>query len=168
MRWVVPHDVQVIKTGRIGDGWIGVNQPEGWNDLGHQVLSTFDITVARAAIISEREALVDSRFWDHQGRRHMEIEGFRAPARLFGRIAKYLRKGYAFDREQVLNKWRQALEKYAEAEKNPLFMKAAESILATISGSSKPKWIHNKLAASGIQAHEEEAEEFAASQDSGA
>lgn len=78
--------IDMVKP-RTGDYLRTVGTPE-------EVISFFDFTVARAAIISDSEALVDENFAAHSRSKKLQIEHIVCPVTQVRRISKYLAKGY--------------------------------------------------------------------------
>ena len=90
--------VQVVKSDQLGkDGWKGIGQWKGREELAKEVLSTFDMTISRAAIIGPETALVDSSFWEDEKRKRINILGFKNLSFLYSRLAKYASRGYSID-----------------------------------------------------------------------
>jgi hypothetical protein len=67
-----------------------------------EVISFFDFTVARAALLSNNEALVDVRFEDDIKSRILHIENIVCPLMAGRRIFKYLNKGYQITTKETL------------------------------------------------------------------
>ena len=67
-----------------------------------QVISYFDFTVARAALLPNDTALVDERFEDDIKNKILHIEHIVCPLMSVRRIAKYVLKGYFISTKEVL------------------------------------------------------------------
>lgn len=107
MRWkTFRKQVQVIKVGFVGKGWRGVGEFHGLKDLARQVLSTFDMSVVRAAIIAPDIVIADEAFWRDERDRRMRIDGFRNASFLLHRLAKYRQRGYHCNAQEVQDLYR--------------------------------------------------------------
>lgn len=98
------NPIQVIKSSFLGNnGWRGVGTYNGFQELAVQVLSTFDMTIVRAAILDEETVLVDSRFWKDESENRINIEGFRNLKFLYHRIAKYASRRYKLNFDEIIS-----------------------------------------------------------------
>lgn len=99
---VIPK-VQLIKVNNFGPR-------QTWGKP-HEVISGFDFTVIRIAILNETTALADPRFYRDETRRVMYLGAPQHPVVALHRLQKYARKGYyapPFTVAQIFEEWENA------------------------------------------------------------
>jgi hypothetical protein len=147
------NPVQIVKSDFLGSkGWRGVDGFSGFEDLAERVLSTFDLTIVRVAIIGAESVLADARFWEDEVAARLRVEGFRNQRFLYHRLAKYGSRGYTFDPKQVLalfdssailpeqKAWRPIVESQLQkVASNPQWFSRQKDALITDSGEYLPE-----------------------------
>lgn len=70
------------------------------------ILSNFDFTIVRAAVVSPTEVLVDEDFLEDEANRRLVIKNIHCPISSTLRFMKYAKKGYRASAEEVLKLFR--------------------------------------------------------------